>query len=323
MAVDYTTTALMANILRRMSSPSSQNLFEPEDLCQLATDELQDTIFPLIMSARNEYFVKTKYYELNDYTDTLPLLPIPPQAAGMKVREVCFGNGATIESNDRQGWFNMPQQNPEDVDSGIWSQGYIGWPLGFYFLNNDIVLWPGPQSWTGIVRIRYFKRAPQLVPTYDAGQVVNINTLTNEVSVTTVPTSWAVGDLFSAESQVPPFATDAEDLELTAISGNTLTFDTVEGIEVGDWICISGTTTVPPVPVEAHALLAQATAVKCLEAIADQRVGLAQSKYDKQANAFLKLITPRDDAAVKKVTTTGRGIASYNSGFGPAMWGGW
>ncbi len=322
MAVDYTTTALQSNILRRMSAPSSQNLFEPEDLCQLATDELQDTIFPLIMSARAEYFVKSKYYTLSEHTATLPRLPIPPNAAGMKVREVDFGNGSTVAENDRQGWFNMPQQNREDINSGIWSQGYIGWPTGFLFENNDILLWPAAQSWSGIVRVTYFKRAPTLVPTDQAGQVVNVNSGTGEVSVSAVPTSWAVGDIFNAESQVPPFATDAEDMELTVIAGNTLTFDTVTGVEIGDWICLSGTTTVAPVPVEAHALLAQATAVKCLEAISDQRVNLAQAKYDKQANAFLKLITPRDDASVKKVTSTGRGIAAYNSGFG-SFWGGW
>lgn len=317
MAVDYTTTALIANIKRRISVPSTQSLFSPEDICALATDELQDTIYPLIMSVRQEYFVKslTMPIDLNN-----PRYPIPGIGAGMKLREVDLSSTSGEGDPSVPNWVNLQQINREDANNAVWTNTVTGWPSGFYIEDNDVILFPVPQA-IGYIRLTYFKRSPSLVTTANAGQVVNINSLTNEVSVSAVPSAWAVGDLFNAESPISPFPTDAEGLELTAINGNTLTFDTVTGIAVGDWICADGETVIPPVMIEAHGLLAQATAVKMLESMDNAgSFERAQKKYDKQADSFLTLLSPRDDASVKKVMAIGTGIAYWNSG---SSWGGW
>lgn len=315
MAVDYTTTALVANVKRRISAPTTQSLFDPDDICALATDELQDTIYPLIMSVRKEFFVKSLVLPIDPSN---PRYGIPGVGAGMKLREVditsSLGDGVTTT------WVNLQQINREDANSSVWTNTVTGWPSGFYIENNDVILFPAQQT-VGYIRLTFFKRSPALVTTSKAGQVVNIDVGALEVSVSLVPSAWAVGDTVNAESPVSPFPTNAEDLEITAINGNVLTLDSVDGIEVGDWICFDGETVIPPVMVEARGLLAQATAVKILESMDNAGpFERAQKKYDSQAESFLTLITPRDDASVQKVTSIGSGIAYWNSG---SSWGGW
>lgn len=315
MAVDYTTTALIANIKRRISTPSTQSLFRPDDICAMATDELQDTIYPLIMSARSEYFVKSLILPVQNND---PRYAIPGVGAGMKLREVDLSS--TYGNDQRSNWVNIQQINREDANSAVWTNTVSGWPSGFYIENNDVVLFPNPQA-IGYIRMTFYKRSPSLVTTSKAGMVSNIDTNSLEVSVSIVPSTWAVGDIVNAESPNSPFNTNAEGLEITAINGNVLTLDSVDGIEVGDWMCLDGETVIPPVMVEAHGLLAQATAVKMLESMDNAgSFERAQRKYDKQAADLLVLITPRDDASVKKVTAIGTGISYWNSG---CSWSGW
>src|SRR5712664_430500 len=55
--IDYTTTALVANIKRRITLPDAQNLFSPEDLIAFAGDELSSSIEPIVHSVQQEYWV--------------------------------------------------------------------------------------------------------------------------------------------------------------------------------------------------------------------------------------------------------------------------
>jgi hypothetical protein len=313
MAVSYTTTQLIASIKRRASMPTSQQLFTDQAFIDLATDEMESNIVPMIMSVREEYFVK----EI-DYTITASQIAyaIPPRAIGMKLRDVVL---VTNPNTPQYSISSLPRLNLEDISNDVGSP-YIT-PVGFYLKNNDVILYPTPANTGTYLRLYYLERPLTLCTTSNAGQITSINTGTNEVTLSFVPNDWVVGDTINAVSSVPGFQTTVVSAEITALSDPTVTLDSVDDLSVGDWISLEGFSPIPQIPVEAQIVLAQATAVKCLEALGDREgMAAAERKLEQNKHDMLTMLNPRVDGAIQKVTNAGTGIFMYGRYINRTVW---
>lgn len=299
---NYTTSGLVANIKRRVTVPTSQNLFQPEDIVAFANDELQSFIVPLIMSVREEHFVAV--YEVSVEANQ-QYYEIPGDAIGMKLRAVDVIN----DQSNNTIWSSLARLEPEDVSGNYWDYGQ---PTGFYLQGNSVVLYPIPQS-GGTLRLTYFKRCSELVYVNKAGLVSNVDTNTNEVTLSTVPAGWVVGTLVDVVNPNPPFNTPKTQLEITAVNGFTVTLSDVTGIVNGYWVCLTGETVVAYIPVECQNVLAQAAACKLLEALGDSE-GLkrSQAKLEEIIKQMMTILNPRVDGSPKKITSHGNGLAEWN-----------
>jgi hypothetical protein len=287
---DYTTDALIASIKRRASMPNSQSLFGDDVIVKIATDELWDTVVPFLMSNREEYLVKVKYVELVAGEDTID---IPSGAVGMKLRDISVVTNANTIS---ESFWGLPRIEPDQI-----STGYTAYRSGFYVQANQIILWPNPNV-AQTLRMTYFRRPNELVETTDCGQVTSIDTGLNTLTLGNVPVSWTAGTRIDVISNVPGFDTVFEDLTLVTASSPTVELADVTGISVGDWICITGESCIPQVPLECHQLLAQASVVKCLESLKDtEGMQLAQAKLSEMFKAFENMTTPRVDGRPKVI----------------------
>lgn len=284
--------------------PTNQQLFTPDDFINIANDEMETVIVPLLMSVREEYFLH--YVDLTATPQSSgPIeIEIPADAVGMKIRDILWVDPSTGALSD------IPRLTLEQL-SGM-SYDFIN-VSGFTLQGNKILLYPGTNQSTGMVRMYYIRRPLQLCSTSNAGQVITINTMTNELTLSFVPNSWAVGDEVSIVGSAQPFATRVNALEVTAISSPTITVTSVEGVEVGDWVALTGFSPIPQIPIEAHKVLAQAACVKCLEAMGDREgMQVAEAKLQQNTEAMLKMINPRVDGSVKKVTTASNGIFEWS-----------
>ncbi len=290
MAVSYTTDKLIASIKRRGSLPTDQRLMSDQDFVNLATDELETLLVPLLMSVREEYFLAYKDISV---TGSLPYtVEIPDDAIGMKLKEV-----ATIVNG-------RPQDLPRlDVDNEYRNTS------GFRIEGNKIII--SGQS-TETVRLYYFKRPLQLTTLSLSGQITSINALTNEITLSNIPASWTTSTILNSVIKSQPFSTSAEEIQIVSLSAPTLVINSVEGLTVGDWVSEEGFSPIPQIPVEAHKVLAQATVVKCLEAMADPSgMEAANEMLERNLKDMLTIISPRVDGAPKKIV--GRGIFSYSN----------
>jgi hypothetical protein len=86
MLPQYDTEQLIANIKRRCLVPTSQLTYQPEDFVDLANDELQGEVVPLLMSTREEYFVT--FVDIPCPSDRT--ITIPKETTASKVRSVCY-----------------------------------------------------------------------------------------------------------------------------------------------------------------------------------------------------------------------------------------
>ncbi len=302
----YSTEQLIENIKRRCAVPTSQTTYTEADFCALANDELQGELVPLLMSTREEYFV--------EYVDVVPdgdELYIPDDAVGAKLRSVCIkvpGSPVTF--------INIPRIDL-DLVAGIGYSSNLTL-VGFYVQGNKLILYPSNSiQQNQEIRLFYYKRTLTLAAPSDYGIVTAVDLETNTVSLSFVPYEWDVGTTLNAVSSVQPFKITSAISTIVADSSPTLILDDATGISVGDYVSLQGFSAIPQVPIEAHAYLAQLTAVKCLEGLGD-RSGMeaAQAKAEMLKKNMLIMISQRVDGSTKKIIHPNGGLRA-----GAGLWG--
>jgi hypothetical protein len=306
----YSTIELIENIKRRCTVPTSQLTLEDSDFCALANDEMQDIVVPLLMSVKSEYFLTFEDLQ----SDLTGSITIPEAAVGEKLRSVCWlQNSSPLILN------NLPRIDL-DVVAGVGPVNY-NYLTGFYIQGNKLMLYPNNNISTNqTIRLYYFKRTLVLTDSSNFARITSIDT--NNLSIVldgAVPSSWAAGTRLNAVSSTPSFQTTNELMTITSISSPTIFLDNVDGLSIGDYISLEGYSAIPQIPLEAHAYLAQLTAVKCLETVADRPgMEVAQAKANELRQNMLTITTQRVDGSTKKIINPSGGLRT-GSGFG--RWG--
>lgn len=313
----YSVTELIANIKRRCAVPTSQLTYTDEKWALMANDTLQGEVVPLIMSARQEYFV--------DFIQTtMPVdatLTIPDVAVGAKLRSVCW---VQANANPLQ-MVSLPRL---DLDT-VAGWGYVNSTpysaVGFYVQGNELIIYPN----TGIpvgqpLRLYYYRRSLVLAQPTAYARVVSVDELNSEVVLTTIPINFAVDGEINTISSLPNFAITNARATITSVSSPTLGLSSVEGIGVGDYISEFGYSGVPQVPVEAHAYLAQLTAQMALEGLgATEAAGRAEKKSMTLKTDLLVMFSERVDGSVKKIVHPKGGVRGASGLSGNLGYGGW
>lgn len=292
--IDYTTDALLENTRTNCLTPEADALFTDTRLLSMLTFEQMTTLVPQIMTAQEEFFVHVENIAL-DANETA--YAIPERAIGKKIRQVCLVDTAGNE-------VYLSRINPENLIqySQLNTGGSSNWSQICYLQNNSVMLLPGVTPEYVYLRIRWYRRPSNLCATGDAGQITVIDTNTNTVTVT--GGTWATSDTVDFIDSTPSFDSLEDDAVITGVSNSDLTFASLpDGLVVGDWVSLSGTTPIPQLPYEAHPVLAQLGACKALEAMGDANVKMAWARYQQMAESFFKVITPRTDSPAQKIVS--------------------
>lgn len=309
---NFTTTGeggLIDSVQIRAMMPLNQDTFTSARILTLADEELQTVIAPMIMAVGGDYFLTDRDQTMSQ-NETV--YSIPSDAIGLGIKDVWF-----VDPNTNQKTL-IPRINSQSAQNN-----WVGTPYftGYYIQNNNVVLFP--QSSTSFtLRMRIFKRAPKLVLTTACGQVTDVDTVLNTVTLDNVPTTWAVNDEVDAIDEDPGFLTLAEGRVISNIAGLTLTLDDVTDIAVGNWVAMNGESPIPQINPEAIPILAQSVAVKALEALSDPKVEVAQAKFKQLQDAFIKMMTPRAQAQPNKVVDVNGNILGWSSMWPWPWWGG-
>ena len=289
----YTTTDFLASVRQRGSIPTTtntNNVNSTANLLNLATEELHIRLLPLIMSVRAEYYVYPKTYSItanqSDYA-------IPSRASGLVLRDVQIIEGTSIRSLSE-----IPTENISTTSTGTVE--------GYYLEHQNVVLYPTPATTSGTLKLRYYIRPSRLAATSDCAQITAINTGTNTVTVSSVPSTWTTGTDVDFVSATVPYQCRAIDQDISSVSGSDILFASLPtGLAVGDWVALAEYSPIPQVPFEFLPVLSQMTVVKALESLGDSTGGARAAKdlEQIQANALL-LVTPRNHGEPTRVTPT-------------------
>lgn len=286
----YTATYLLADIKRRGQIPeTSDGSYGIDDLLAMVSDEVQGYMTNLLMGVREEWFVRAYDQQL---VGNQTVYAIPQRSIGSKLRQVLIGQDPN--------WLVVQRVEPKQ------SYGYYygftpasfpnsGFGAGYIFQNTSISLlsvsYGGPT-----LRMLYFLRPNRVVAETACGLITNVNTATNQVTISAVPDNgtFTSGTSFDFIRSYPGFDTLSFD-QTGTISGSVLTFSggLPTGLAVNDYVCLAGESPIPQLPVELHQLLAQRVVVKVLEGMGDPKVQFAQQMCEEQRKSALVLLTPR------------------------------
>lgn len=276
--MSYTTSDLLAGILRKSFAPTGQTTFETDDVLLMADEILCDDLVPDIMSVREEFFVFSKDLTI---TANQGEYDIPARAVGMIVREIKIKKGTTLS--------DLPRIEPEDVDTTE-----TGSPREFYLKDNKIVLHPTPDRTENTLVVSFYLRPGKHVETSAAGLITAIDTSTNVVTVSSIPATWATGNVFDLIKQDGGQQPRAIDLTSTLVSGSTITLPSLPtGLAVGDYVALAGETPLPYVLPEFRSVLEQGAAAQILSNMNQPGGEKAEAKYKAMRESRIKLLTPR------------------------------
>jgi hypothetical protein len=290
-AVDYTTTGLIANCKRRGFLPSGSGL-SSSDILQVLTEQLRNYVTSFLKSLREEYIIASLEVDV-----TAGVVDAPERAVGAAFRTVkwVMSDGTYLPlSRIEPENSNNPPSNGADVPAGYTLQG------------NQLLLVPSTVTGTAIVS--YQQRPGQLVLPSDCGRVTAIDTGTKTLTFSELPSDFVDSELYDIISGRPNFAARQLDASVDSVTSTQMvfTFDLPEGLLVGDYVCIAGETCIPQLPVELHDLVAQAAAAKIASSKGSARAGEIKDALKELREELTVLLSPRDDGAARPIISRSR-----------------
>ena len=205
---------LIRSIKRRAFIPNSQETFTDEDLLEMATEEVNIGLVPLIQRMHEEHLV---YYTEILLEQGRQRYPIPARAHGNKLRDL-----ALVDENDNV--FEMHRYSLNEISDFTNTTSYIN-TRGFYLENNDVILVNFDVNIGNKLRFYFYLRPNHLVAE-NKGAIVESIISTQEVNEITPKTG-----------------------SITNITVGTIT--TLQcpdhGLKSGDLVQISGTNTTPTI----------------------------------------------------------------------------
>jgi len=186
-------------------------------------------------------------------------------------------------------------------------------------MDDFVVLHPTPRTNQGTLRLVYHRRPNDLVLQAACARITSIPN-TTDIVVSALPSTFTLTQLYDFTSYKGGFRTKGDDFTATAIDTgtNTITFGgglptDENALEIGDWVGLQCQSPVAQIPRELQPVLAQAVAVKCLEALGDrQGMQVAEAKLQQIFDATKNnLLTPRTRGEPRKIVAANYFRNSY------------
>lgn len=247
----FNTTRLVEQINLKGSLP--QGRFETQEILDVAYDVLLSEVTPYMISQREEYYVRKTTEAI---TASQAEYGFPTRALGQALREVQIIKGTVVVDVDR-------------IDLEEITSTAEGEPNEFYVMGNSIYLYPTPNVSQNTLQMYYFFRPSKLVPVNECAYISAIDTGTNTLTVS-APTDWTTADTFDLIQGRDGFKVRSFDLTASAVSTSSITLSELpSGLQVGDYVALSGESCFPFLPTEGHQLLVYKTVAALLESIGD------------------------------------------------------
>lgn len=254
------------------SFPTSNDLFSTSDFLVLLNMQLKSEITPMMLKLNEEFFLQTKDFTISQGSS----YRIPTRAIGAKIRDLSMVDAAG----------NVTPINrlfEEDRPTGA---------SGYYMLRNSVEL---SNDFTGnTLRMKVFGRPSTLVETSSCGQITSIDTVLNQVVVSSAPSTFVTNAVVDLVQNNNPYDLLAMDYSLTGVSGTTLSFSSLpSGLAVGDWVCVATQAPVPMVPDEVHPLLIQSALCRTLSSKKDKIYEQELATLERMKEDIVNMLDPR------------------------------
>lgn len=279
--LEYVVDELVASAKRRGRIPDAA--FSSADLLQIAYEETESYLLPLIASAQEDYYEADQDFALSGAVSTV--YRIPSRAVGGALRELSFldSAGNTID---------VPRISVDDLEQASW--GFVIESQGVRYVNRIARAGPVTLRMTFLVSPGIFCQASSAAKVSNiAGVALTLAALDTPadpllpVPLTTAPAIFSGRTSFDLIRSTPGFELIAFDVAGTC-DGTTLTLSTANtDVQVGDYVALAGYRPIPACPTAMWPLLAQSIAAEMLHQLGkdDEAEAALKKRTDMEARA--------------------------------------
>lgn len=309
---------LLSSIKRRSLAPISQQTFDDDGILSLSTEIMHLKLVPLIMGAREGFYLGRKKVSL---TAALDHYSIPNRAIGDALVDVFYigTDGRRVQT--------FPRTKVHDLSPGVDTAKQ---PVNLLLAGGEVIVDPIPSVSEGQLEFWHYKRPNDLVATENCAKITGVNsvggttTFNVDTDLTALDDPLATGDLLDFPRSSSPFFNHKEDVAITSISSSQIAVATADVQNeassvlpaIGDYICRARETNIPMLPEEAHPLLAELTAYQMVKSLGHKaKADDMKADITEMAANFLKLISNRIEAE-PEVILNRHGIFAAMRGMG-------
>jgi hypothetical protein len=281
--VSYLADDLVLAVQELATLPENDERFTSTKILSLADTETLGKVIPLVKRHVAAYLSYDKDYALSSTGS----YRVPPRAVMGALLDV------KLVSGDQEEPVNI-------IDEHQVRNRTLSHTPGFscFLKNNTIITLPRSISGWTTIRMTYMLRPSQLVLASAAAQVTAINTGTNTVTCSSVPTTFSAStplDVIRANAQAEILAIDQTPSSVVTGASGTIQLSSLpSSLEVGDYLALAGQSPVVLLPREVIPYLEQLVANRCLQSQTDKgalQEGLTNAK--ELRDGITILITPR------------------------------
>lgn len=214
MSVDYTTTALLSNIKRKLQIPTGDTKLSDTELIAIADDEMRSYVIPKLLRTHEDYFVEQGTVAIVANQQAY-VLPAPVNAATINSVSLIRANGTA------QDLFRL---TVKDVDryNGQTAQ----YPTHYVLQGEKIVLLPTPTDATNTLRIR-FERMPGRLVAVSSTVTPTIASVSGATYTMSAAPGWTQGVTYvTAYRSGPPFNCAFGYALVATVASTAVTFGT-------------------------------------------------------------------------------------------------
>lgn len=291
---------LIADVQLTMTIPNNQVLLTDQRILDLANDETQSTLVPLILSLNQEYLVYLDESEQTVIDE--PEYSIPYRSVGRILRELKVRQNSLV--------WNVEQIALEDAQI----LQYTAQRFCYYFINDKFRMVPTPK--TNYTLMKWYPMRPgNLTKVEAAGLITNISG--NTLTLSSVPDTFQPGVKVDFIKGKQGNSTITIDQTIDNVSGFQITVtDVPSKAEVGDYVAIAETSPVMQLPDEMFTYLVLLTAKRCMYAIGDyEGMRNVDEMIPEKRRAAEQILAPRNQGESIKIVNRNGLLRGRRNGF--------
>lgn len=299
MVAARTTDTLLADVRAAAQLPDAEGRLTTAELYRICDQALALHVADLLTDVQSRRWASEATSSLVAGTSRYR---IPARAQGAAVLDVLITDGTAT--------WSAPELPAAEAWRYTRSRGPWDSPYAYTWQDDSIQVLPTPSSGGPSYTLLFvWARQPsRLVAVSDCASIAS-STSTTITTSATVPSAWTSAetlDIVRATGDGAPWRNGSSatlDLAGTSISGTSITVSAglPSDLPAGSYVCLAGSTCVPPVPELAYHVLVQASAMLVLEALGDlQGASSKVAVLEREKALALRWLVPRSKGAAPR-----------------------
>lgn len=302
MAKTLIASKLIDSVRTKAMLPDDRSTYDDQKVLDVINEEMDIGLIDTLLELHEEHLIVKVELQPHTVDQFGYHYIIPSRAIGNKLRDAFYVSGNQFWELNRIDLGEIGDYTNYDTVRSY------GADL-FYIQGDEIIVVNSPMHGTTTLTVYFYIRPSEIIHEDECSQIQSIDRETGIIQMNSIPKSFNGLTLLDFVQNENPNKIIAVDVPRVSININTRTIQIdpkhiPSRLKVGDWICRTGTSPYPNVPMELQPVLAQRATVAILESLGDnENLANAHAKLKRIEKSVQKTLNNRVEGANRKIKT--------------------